>query len=52
MAAAQELKKLYMDEEAVFPQAGAMYTDEMILRREQLRSDESVNAALQTAWIA
>ena len=41
-----------MDEEALAAgaEAGAMYTDEMILRREQLRSDESVNAALQTAW--
>ena len=47
-----ELKRLYMDEFALAAGAenGEMYTDEMILKRERLRSDARVVEALDGAW--
>ena len=50
--ALQELKTLYMDDEAIKAGAeeGKYYTDEMILRREALRSDSQMNEALADAW--
>ena len=47
-----QLKRAYLDKEAVT--AGALrnelYTDEMIVRRETLRTDRLVRDALKTAW--
>ena len=49
-----KLRGLYLDDRAI--KAGAkeseMYTDEMIVRRETLRSDNLVQAALEEFWVS
>jgi hypothetical protein len=52
--ALEKLRALYLDERAIRAGAreSALYTDEMLARREALRSHELVHRALENLWVS